>query len=104
MREFFHSWRRKVGVTTLLVAICFTIACGLLAMLPDGLHHKTVRTDSVVRCDLQGIHFEKTSSLDDYGQIRGVYAVPRWSVPHFSIIGILILLSAYLILWPGKAP
>jgi hypothetical protein len=126
MWSFFHGWRRKAGVATLVMALAFTgfwirsrTTVDMIvtppfceARLLFGSFHEGIRP---------GITFEKSdfflppsplpSSLAIRNQLFGVwFTFPRdnlwWEghprIAHWSVAVPLTLLSAYLLLVPSR--
>jgi len=100
MFDFFHGWRRKAGCVLLVMAFAFTIL-----WMRSMVVHDVVRLGEYNDC-----HYWVTS--DDGELYVGMAAHKRGathidtvaSIRHWHIDGALGLLSAILILWPGKRP
>ena len=121
MRSFFHGWRRKAGVVSLLMA------CGLMVSwlrsyiseerfwirMHDRCHvitHSHGRLEQI-SFDLAKDDGENIRSLGWFSQKHTGNLFPQWHfepdyhvVAHWLVVLPLTLLSAYLILWkPRKA-
>ncbi|MBS0205692.1 MAG: hypothetical protein JSS49_22550 [Planctomycetes bacterium] len=140
MREFFHGWRRKAGLTTLVVAMMLSGAWMRSYHLPDSLGdsrnpwlishdgnlvwvsqsgphkypqvwdwYRFYTTDPVIFAQGFRPAFEwkcvrqRGFVVLEFGRHEfWGYAVNWLRIPYWTIALPLTLLSAYLILWPGK--
>lgn len=116
MREFFHGWRRKVGVVTLLMALAATT----LWVRSVYLHDWVLLLDDEVSVESVGGRIivmhgrphnvvgellnwgSKTNEIDAAHTSYFMASRHRFVVPHWPIAIPLTLISAYLILWKPR--
>ena len=126
MREFFHGWRRKVGVATLVIACAIAGFWMATGDHQDGVSFQLRQRQYVfysvggqIVCLEMPAHggFWRLSS-DDYEPMRSIvakleqnwgeisqykdFAVKRRAIPLWGLLLPLTLLSAYLILWKPR--
>lgn len=128
MKDFFHGWRRKVGIVTLVMAC---VVCGLwvrsfyiMDILAAGGSTRQHVVESVNgriwwTAYLEGAEWEFSSTFVHRAFPPGYLEtiLPRkmlaeveggqfgqWIIPYWSITIPLTLLSAYLILWKPRKP
>ena len=120
MQTFFHSWRRKAGCVTLVMAILLAVS-----WVRSYVHHEGVafsvfgrkHTFHVWNGDIVWLShnpfgnpgtyaWSDVISPDialDFGTLPDSYGLIRWIIPHKVLVIPLTLISAYLIFWkPGK--
>ena len=100
MGEFFRGWRRKAGLVTLAMACLLTVAWMRSCVTLDEFLLESL--DGWIVSSDQTIQFE--SSVSDASGMVGIGTI--WSVPYWSLVLPLTLLSAWLILikpWPAKS-
>lgn len=122
MRAFFHRWRRKVGLATLLVAVAAAILCLRSQLCSDWI---VVRVDSDSmylvhswQMSLRGRQVPEPPLLSGpilwWGSnsyiATGLPIFPvvdpkrwDWSVPYWTLILPLTLLSGWLIVWKARS-
>jgi hypothetical protein len=121
MYTFFHGWRRKAGVVSLLIAIAmiggwirsrFILDCVQLRDR-DSMHQldsfcgcvRWLRFDLVPQARRNNLAspFWASRPIDiRQGQVGFRWDQDNWAVPFWSITLPLTLLSAYLILWKPR--
>jgi hypothetical protein len=131
MGEFFKPWRRKIGCVTLVMALVFMLGWVRSLVVQDDIW---IVVEDGTRYGLKswegGIEYLKMdigNSFPHFGRRAIVFrkkraTQPLWILrdsmlandtrvlvnwvgfPYWSIVIPLTLLSAYLILWPGKQP
>ena len=105
MREFFHGWRRKMGCVALVTACALTfewlrsLADGpeseqlLLPQFNSGKYHFSAwKVASDIVCTIDQSPVGTGTSI----------TVSEFAIPFCALVLPLTLLSAYLILYPGK--
>lgn len=128
MKEFFHAWRRKAGVVTLVMALVLTgmwfrsrVSLDLLEINFQGRCHQFESCAGIINysCDpdltpgaptidwgsgliTQPEGIDWTFSLSDFGyrpyQTTSGIDFDNWYFPYWFLVIPLTLLSAYLIL------
>ena len=100
MCDFFHGWRRKAGCVALLIATIVTFAWKRSWMVPEVVHSYWCRdyVDFIAFRSENGNIRCVRSSWDSGEETRK----EEWRIPYSAVAIPLTLLSAYLILWPGK--
>jgi len=114
MSEFFHGWRRKAGCVTLVMAsaICGVWTRSLYVCdrfwIPShflgsgGGCAWWMRMPPGNRWSWESKESDRVLSLSPAAHWN--FGWDHWSVPYWSIVLLIVLLSAYLIVWPGKQP
>jgi hypothetical protein len=130
MHTFFHGWRRKTGVVTLVMAMLLTCAWMRNRVARDEVwftlhdrHHKVIapkggfvwvswdaRNDLQLKWDIGSLQTDTYSGMDrttlakhwhDHFDKAGL--APRtWTAHYLTIVLPLTFLSAYLILWKPR--
>jgi hypothetical protein len=103
MSEFFHGWRRKVGVATLVMACLLSLiwvrsyfADDTLTIAASGGQHDL----SSINGEFRWRAFSSTGLFPLFGQ-RFDESLDL-SVSYCPIAGVLAAVSAYLILWKPR--
>ena len=140
MPTFFHGWRRKAGIVTLLMALALMGMCARSFCLDDDIEVPqhlifsnrgrvlwarsqywsratqfkwraapvSKRFDWLFDCDQPEVEKEwnfNAAGLAVGNMKQGAIAVSIWTIPYWSLVTPLTLLSAYLIHWkPRKQP
>lgn len=125
MRDFFHGWRRKTGVVTLVMA-CLLMASWISSrqtaswtmLCPDRFNAYFLQSynqllsgkhlhepNGIIRSRRQGIIAYRINEHGDYAALGDGQLgehLPNWSIPHLAVVCPLTLLSAFLILWKPR--
>ena len=108
MKEFFHGWRRKAGVVTLVMACAFVSFRLWVDRQEEWVH---LSLGDIERDDYRGVWvwIDRSESLRwEYGHGYHPFTYdggrPRLSgtIPQWASTFPLTLLSAYLILWKPR--
>ena len=98
MGKFFHGWRRKIGVVTLLMACMFAVGwvTSLSGRLPSerGVSIEIELWESRIDVVFNQIEFVES----DPHNLIGTWEFRRIPIPYWSIVIPLTLLSAFLLL------
>ena len=108
MGDFFHGWRRKIGVVTLVVACVFLVTWMRSESKIDVFtvyysdfydHFRIVSERGFLKFHFRGIHFGPRSDLwETWVVARTPMQWEDLNIPYWSIVLVLTMLSAYLLL------
>lgn len=99
MPDFFNSWKRKFGLGTLIVASMFTLAW-IVSYFFDGAGDIGRTRLTSTSGSLQIVYLYPTTGSENY-----VSHLLCWTLPYWTIVGPLVLLSGLLLVWkPRRLP
>jgi len=128
MGDFFHGWRRKAGCVLLVMATVLTALwlrsrtiCDEVRFCVGGHQNIIVSLDGCIVWCLWNEEWFPTFRwyASEFGglEIATVWGtinqslvdmrelvLLQWTVPYWALFPPMTLLSAYLLLWPGKRP
>lgn len=102
MRQFFNGWRRKVGCIAIAMA-CVFIAMWMRAIYSvEELLFRDYKEATAIVSSPEGIRVEKRYYFDGYAPGSGDAVNRIVTIPHVTLVGVPILLSACLFLWKPR--
>jgi len=123
MGDFFHGWRHKVGCVTLMMAAVFFGAWMRSSLVYDQIaftvgerQHEIFSVDGWLLWHSTGLDINEEgykgwmagTAESDPSYVHTLFLVQRfghfakWIAPYWCLVCPLAVLSAILILWPGK--
>ncbi len=102
MREFIRGWKRKIGVVTLLMA-CLFMSWWIQSFGKFVGDFYFPYGGSLRSLDGRLSYRGYTTELLQNSHGKGINEVEYWSIPYWSIVPPLVVLSAYLLLTKPRA-
>jgi len=97
MREFFKTWRRKIGVAALVVACLFMVLWVRAIYSVEEIVFKNYISAKAIISSPGGITYERRRFFDGYVQ-KEYLPTEIFTIPYQSLVGYPVLLSAWLLL------